>query len=118
MDPTSTEATSPATNNNPTEHIPEFMKPYFRSLRTYKALAADEEVDEKVINILGTFADIKPDPSNPPISITDAKDITIDMLRVENLIENEDYHHHTHKTITHLHRFMKAHQVDFVGAKF
>ena len=40
------------------------------------------------------------------------------MLGVEDLIENEDYHHHPHKPIMYLHRFMKAHQVDFVGKTF
>ena len=40
------------------------------------------------------------------------------MLRVEDLIESEDYHHNPHKPIMHLHRFMTAHQVDFVGTTF
>ena len=91
------------------------MKPYLRSLRIYKALTADDEVDRKVMNILSIFADNRPDPSNPPISIIDANDVTIDMLRVEDLIESENYHHHPLKPITHLHRFMTAHQVDFIG---
>ena len=64
-----------ATKNHPAEHIPEFVKPYFRSLRAYKALTADDEADRKVIIILRTFADNKQDPSNPPKSITDAKDV-------------------------------------------
>ena len=52
MDPIPAEAAPPAISNHPAKHMPEFMKPYFRSLRTYKALTTDDEVDKKVINIL------------------------------------------------------------------
>ena len=45
-------------------------------------------------------------------------DVTIDILGVEDFIEREDYHHHPHKPIMHLDRFMTAHQVDFVGKTF
>ena len=72
MDPAANEATPLATNNNPAEHVTEFMKLYIQSLRTYKALTSDKKVDKKVINILNAFDDIKPDPNNPQISFTDA----------------------------------------------
>ena len=114
-DPQPAEGTPIATNNRQAEHKSEFMRLYFRSLRSYKALTSDDEVDEKVINILGPFSENSPDPSSPPISITDVKDFTIDMFGVEDLIDNVDYHHHLHKTVMLLHRFMTAHHVDFFG---
>ena len=72
MDTTPSQATPPTTNNGTAQHVPEFMKPYFRLLKSYKAPLADDEVDKKVIKILSAFADYKPEPSNPTISITDS----------------------------------------------
>ena len=49
-----------------------------------------------------------PDPNNSPISITDVKHVTIDILRVEDSIKNEDYYHHPHKPVMYLLRLMTA----------
>ena len=114
MDQTCAEGKLHGTNNHPAKNISEFMNTYFQSLRAYKALIADDEIYNKVINKLILFAENKPALSSPPISITGTKDVTIDVLKYEDLIENEDYHHNPHKPIIHLHRFMTVHKVDLV----
>ena len=44
MDLTTAEASPPEIDDHLAENIPEFMKPYFQSLRTYKALTATRKL--------------------------------------------------------------------------
>ena len=49
----------------------------------------DDEIDNKAINYLETYAEQEPDLVSPPITANDVKDHVKNLLSIRQLIENK-----------------------------
>ena len=118
MDPPPENQDHPAPATEAPEYDPELLRWHNQSIRTFRFANKDDEADERIFPILETYSKAKPRPIDRPISIDDAKDLTIDLLDVDTLVADTKYHKNTHKTIMLLRRFMHSHKVDYAQDTF
>ena len=77
-----------------------------------------DEIYTKVMNLLKTYAEHEPNPNNQPINLDYVRDLMIDMMSVDLLVEDKSYHIPAHKSLMNIRRLMWSHWVDFAGESF
>ena len=68
----------------------------------------DDEIDNKIMKLLETYAKHEPNPVNPPITINDIKDYMNSPMNMRRLIEDQSYHAPGRKPFMHLRRLKRS----------
>ena len=96
MNPEHPKAASPAATDQQSGYYPEFTRLYHQMKRTYRALIPDDEIYNKMMTLLESYAKDERDPVSPPRTVNDVKYHMNNLMNIKRLIEDKSYQ----KTIT------------------
>ena len=103
-----------ATTSQSNQETQELTRLIHQKKKTLPILCYKDMRDESVKPVLNTFTGYKPNHESPPFSINNARDVTVNLIRVTAAMQDPKYHVKPSKSLIWLRRIMKAHYVDNV----